>query len=79
MKPLHSLLESFYEETTLKHGLPAAAYKDEEFWRAECASVFTRNWVCVGFVHELQAAGDAVPVTVAEHPLCCWFVTQLVR
>lgn len=32
-------------------------------------SVFLKNWVCIGFAHELTAAGDAVPVTLAEHPL----------
>ncbi len=69
MSALNTLLEPFYEDTTPQRGLPAAAYKDTEFWRVECASVFTRNWICVGFVHELQAAGDAVPVAVAELPL----------
>ena len=69
MGALTSILEPFYEETSPRRGLPAAAYTDDRFWEAECASVFTRNWVCMGFAHELKATGDAVPVTVAGHPL----------
>ncbi|MEX3011892.1 aromatic ring-hydroxylating dioxygenase subunit alpha [Hoeflea sp. TYP-13] len=51
------------------HGLPASAYTDDAFWQAECDTVLSQNWVCVGFVHELKNAGDAVPVTVAGKPL----------
>ncbi|MCP4328297.1 MAG: aromatic ring-hydroxylating dioxygenase subunit alpha [Alphaproteobacteria bacterium] len=50
-------------------GLPAAAYVDEAFWRIECETVLANNWVCVGFAHELDAPGDAVPVTVAGRPV----------
>jgi len=64
-----SMLEPFLEETSPRKGLPAQAYTDDAFWKAECGSVFTRNWVCVGFAHELKATGDAVPVTLAGHPL----------
>lgn len=51
------------------HGLPAKAYTDEAFFEAECDSVLSRNWVCVGFAHELKEQGDAIPVTVAGRPL----------
>jgi len=64
-----SLLDSFFENTTPRRGLPSAAYTDANFWDAERNSVFTNNWICVGFAHELKATGDAVPVTVAGHPL----------
>lgn len=50
-------------------GLPAHAYTSAEFWESERRSVFRRNWVCIGFRHELGAAGDVVPVTFAGHPL----------
>ncbi len=50
-------------------GLPAAAYTTEAFWQLECESVFTQNWVCAGFAHELVKPGDAMPVTVAGKPV----------
>ena len=28
-----------------------------------------KNWVCIGFVHDLNATGDVVPITVAGRPL----------
>ncbi|MBG6173033.1 choline monooxygenase [Labrenzia sp. EL_208] len=69
MGAIETLLEPFFEETSPRRGLPAAAYTDKEFWDAECMSVFTRNWICVGFVHELKVSGDAVPIKIAGHPL----------
>ena len=59
----------FYEQHTPARGLPACAYKDKDFWKAECNTIFETNWVFVGFAHELPESGDAVPVTVAEKPL----------
>lgn len=66
---MQTLLQPFLEEAEPRRGLPAAAYRDGEFWNAECQSVFARNWVCIGFAHELKQAGDVVPVTVAGQPL----------
>jgi choline monooxygenase len=66
---LEPSLESFWEKGSLRHGLPSHAYTDENFWKDECASVFTENWVCVGFAHELAKTGDIVPITVAGKPL----------
>lgn len=66
---IQSLLQPFFEETEPRRGLPAAAYTDRDFWKVECNSVFLRNWVCIGFAHELKNAGDAAPVTAAGHPL----------
>lgn len=66
---MQSMLSAFYEETEPRRGLPAAAYTQEEFWSAECQTVFTKNWMCIGFVHELRNIGDTVPVAFAGHPL----------
>ncbi|MDE0521912.1 MAG: aromatic ring-hydroxylating dioxygenase subunit alpha [Boseongicola sp.] len=66
---MRTLLQPFLDEAEPRHGLPAAAYRDGEFWNAECRSVFARNWVCIGFAHELKQRGDVVPVTVAGQPL----------
>ena len=69
MKNIATMLHPFWEETAPKRGLPADAYTGEEFWGAECQSVFTKNWVCIGFNHEVQQTGEAMPVTFAGHPL----------
>lgn len=62
-------LHSFFEETAPRRGLPPEAYTQENFWCAERHTVFARNWVCIGFAHELRNVGDAVPVTIGGHPL----------
>ncbi len=62
-------LSSFYEQGSLKSGLPATAYNDEQFFQAECDTLFSDNWVFVGFVHELAEPGDTQPVTVAGKPV----------
>ena len=62
-------LAPFYEQQSPARGLPAGAYKDQDFWEAECKTIFENTWVFVGFAHELAEPGDAVPVTVAEKPL----------
>ncbi len=69
MSDIQTMLEPFWEETSPKRGLPAGAYIDQGFWENECKTVFTKNWVCIGFVHELKKRGDAVPVKFAGHPL----------
>lgn len=66
---LEPFLEPFWQTGSLKHGLPSRAYTEDAFWQDECATVFTENWVCIGFVHELISPGDIVPVTVAGKPL----------
>ena len=50
-------------------GLPAWAYTDPGVWDAECASVFTSNWVFVAFAHEMPDPGDVTPVTVGSCPV----------
>ncbi len=62
-------MSSFFEKGKLKHGLPSSAYTSADFFRTECDTVFTDNWVFVGFAHELNEPGDARPVTVAGQPV----------
>ena len=62
-------LSSFEQAEPVARGLPAAAYTDEAFWQRECETVFTSNWVCVGFAHEMPNAGDVAPVTVGGKPV----------
>lgn len=62
-------LSAFQSTCKPAHGLPPAAYRDDAFWQAECETVLRNNWVCAGFVHELQEKGDTVPVTVAGQPI----------
>jgi len=69
MSATPSNLSSFPKETTPRHGLPAKAYTDDDFWTAERQTVFAKNWVCIGFAHDLKEIGDTVPVTIAGHPL----------
>lgn len=62
-------LEAFFENTSPRHGLPAMAYSSDTFWECEKLSVFRKNWICIGFSHELKEVGDVVPVTFAGLPL----------
>ncbi len=59
----------FLSATSPARGLPPCVYRDADVWEAECRSVLARNWVFVGFAHELRDPGDAVPVQVAGQPL----------
>ena len=51
-------MSTFFKKDKLKHGLPASAYTDVDFFRTECDTLFTNNWVFVGFAHELIEPGD---------------------
>ena len=62
-------LSNYLKSKTIANGLPAMAYTDEEFWIKECETVFTDNWVFVGFVHELKNLGDVLPISVAGKPI----------
>ena len=62
-------MSSFFEKGKLKHGLPSSAYTSADFFRTECDTVFTDNWVFVGFAHELNEPGDARPIMVAGQPV----------
>ena len=69
MGAISTNLTSFLSEAQPRKGLPSFAYTSNTFWETERMSVFVKNWICVGFAHELSATGDAVPVTLADHPL----------
>lgn len=69
MLSLFDCLSEFRSETTPRHGLPPAAYRSHQVWEAECNSVLTDNWVCVGAAHELMSVGDVIPVIVAGQPI----------
>jgi len=50
-------------------GLPSKAYTDKSFWAKENKNVFSKNWVFVGFAHELKNVGDVLPINVADQPV----------
>ena len=62
-------LSEFWSDKKPAQGLPPSAYRNEEIWQVECRTVLWKNWVCVGFSHELKATGDAFPITIADQPL----------
>ena len=64
-----SLLNSFDAGGVVRHGLPAAAYVDEEFYGVESRSLFNRHWVFAGFAHQFAKAGDVQPIEVGGLPL----------
>lgn len=69
MGKLNKTLSHFFDGAHPAHGLPPAAYRSKAFWKKECKTVLSKNWICVGAAHELQTAGDVVPVTLAKQPL----------
>ncbi|MEM7215576.1 MAG: aromatic ring-hydroxylating dioxygenase subunit alpha [Pseudomonadota bacterium] len=69
MHEISAMLRPFWKEQEPRNGLPAGAYVDQSFWKVECQSVFTKNWVCIGFSHEVEKNGEAMPVNFAGHPL----------
>ncbi|MDA9960801.1 aromatic ring-hydroxylating dioxygenase subunit alpha [Candidatus Pelagibacter sp.] len=50
-------------------GLPAESYTDHEFWKKECNTVLSDDWLFVGFVHELKNPGDVIPLSIAGKPI----------
>ena len=64
-----SLLNDFDAEGALVHGLPGEAYVSAKFMQIEYASLFSNNWVFVGYAHQLNRAGDVRPIQVAGLPL----------
>ena len=59
--------------------LPPSAYTGQAFFERECASLFVKEWVFVGFAHELKTTGDAIPVMVANTPDAAddWIATRI--
>ncbi len=66
---IKTTLSEFLDDHKPAHGLPPRAYRGQDIWEAECRTVFSKNWVCAGFAHELADEGDIVPVTIADQPL----------
>ena len=64
-----SLLNDFDAEGALVHGLPGEAYVSAGFMQIENASLFSNNWIFVGYAHQLNRAGDVRPIQVAGLPL----------
>ncbi len=50
-------------------GLPSKYYNHKTFWKKECDTVLSNNWLFVAFAHELKNPGDAYPVSVAGKPI----------
>lgn len=51
------------------HGLPAAAFTDQEWFDAETERVFARSWIAVARSEQLVEPGSFVAATVAREPL----------
>lgn len=56
-------------DSSVKPGLPAFAYTCPDFRAVENRTIFSRNWVFVGFAHLLKEVGDVQPVTVGGKPI----------
>ena len=50
-------------------GLPAESYTDYDFWKKECNTVLSDDWLFVGLVHELKNSGDVIPLSIAGKPI----------
>ena len=70
-------MECMTEHPVHLHRLPAstggafdvAAFRGLDFARAEDDAIWTREWVCVGSVLDIPAAGDLLPFTVGDHAI----------
>lgn len=49
--------------------LPRRAYTSQIFQELENEAVWTRNWVCIGSVHEIELVGDLLPYTIGDHAI----------
>ena len=50
-------------------GLPSEYYNNKTFWKKECDTVLSNNWLFVAFAHDLKNPGDAYPVSIAGKPI----------
>ena len=57
------------KNTNTIFGLPAKSYIDENFWKKECETVLSNDWLFVGFAHELKNSGDVIPLFIANKPI----------
>ena len=51
------------------YGLPPESYTDDVFWKKECNTVLSDDWLFVGLVHELKNPGDIIPLSIAGKPI----------
>ena len=51
------------------YGLPPESYTDDGFWKKECNTVLSDDWLFVGLVHELKNPGDIIPLSIASKPI----------
>jgi len=49
--------------------LPAWAYRSPEFFQAERREIFTRDWLLIGHMSQVQEPGDYVSMTIAGEPI----------
>lgn len=61
--------ERIFNETPAARGLPGEAFTSKEFLELEHRTIFTENWVCIGFAHEVAEPGDVHPLDFAGLPL----------
>ena len=54
---------------TIYNGLGSSAYTDNNFWTEEAKTIFSDNWVFVGYKHELKDIGDVLPIKIADQPI----------
>ena len=57
------------KEKIIYKGLSASAYVDKSFFLKESQTIFSDNWVFVGYKHELSTVGDVLPIKVAGQPI----------
>ena len=48
-------------------GLPSEYYNNKTFWKKECDTVLSNNWLFVAFAHDLKNPGDAYPAVSYTH------------
>src|SRR5262245_5069908 len=51
------------------HGLPNPFYLSDEPFRAERTSIFSPNWMAIGFGKDVAQPGDAHPINFMGLPL----------
>ena len=51
------------------YGLPPESYTDDGFWKKECNTVLSDDWLFVGLVNELKDPGDIIPLSIAGKPI----------
>lgn len=60
-----------YKTTNLPFGqasiLPPFSYQSKVFSELEDEKLWTRNWIAIGSIHDIQTAGDLLPYTVGHH------------